>query len=56
MPAELDELNRLMPFAADLGISLEEASAERVVAMLPWAPRLCTSGGIHARGRADVAG
>ena len=36
----------MMPFAADLGISLEEASADRVVAALPWAPRLCTTSGI----------
>ncbi len=35
-----------MPFAAELGIVLDEASADRVVAILPWSPRLCTAGGI----------
>lgn len=58
MPADLDALITLMPFAADLGISLEEASPDRVVAM--WAPRLCTSGGIMHGGAlmtlADSAG
>jgi len=50
----------MMPFAADLGISLEEASADRVVASLPWAPRLCTTSGILHGGAlmsfADTAG
>jgi 1,4-dihydroxy-2-naphthoyl-CoA hydrolase len=50
----------MMPFAADLGISLEEASADRVVAALPWAPRLCTTSGILHGGTlmsfADTAG
>ena len=46
MPTELEPLAALMPFAAELGIVLEEASAERVVARLDWAPRLCTAGGI----------
>jgi 1,4-dihydroxy-2-naphthoyl-CoA hydrolase len=44
--ADLDALVALMPFAADLGIVLEDASPDRVVAVLPWAPRLCTAGGI----------
>lgn len=35
-----------MPFAADLGIRLEEATPDRVVALLPWATRLCTAGGL----------
>lgn len=46
MPAELDALAALMPFAVDLGLTLEEASPDRVIARLPWAPRLCTAGGI----------
>jgi uncharacterized protein (TIGR00369 family) len=50
----------MMPFAADLGVSLEEASAERVVAVLPWAPRLCTVSGVMHGGAlmalADSAG
>ncbi len=46
MTADLTVLVALMPFAADLGIELEEASADRVIAALPWAARLCTGGGI----------
>jgi 1,4-dihydroxy-2-naphthoyl-CoA hydrolase len=46
MSAELDALVSLMPFAAQLGLTLEEASPDRVVARLPWAPHLCTSGGV----------
>lgn len=41
-----DELRDLMPFAAKLGIEIEEASAERVVGLLPWSADLCTTGGI----------
>jgi 1,4-dihydroxy-2-naphthoyl-CoA hydrolase len=58
--AELDELIAMMPFAAELGLRLEEASPDRVVAVLPWAPRLCTTGGIIHGGAlmslADTAG
>ena len=46
MTADLVALAALMPFAAELGLVLEEASADRVVARLDWAPRLCTAGGI----------
>jgi 1,4-dihydroxy-2-naphthoyl-CoA hydrolase len=57
---ELDELIAMMPFAAEMGIRLEEASPDRVVAVLPWAPRLCTTGGIMHGGAlmslADTAG
>jgi len=60
MTADLTALVALMPFAADLGIELEEATADRVVATLPWATRLCTSGGILHGGAvmtlADSAG
>ncbi|HYK68914.1 MAG TPA: PaaI family thioesterase [Streptosporangiaceae bacterium] len=60
MSADLTALVELMPFAADLGIELEEASAERVAAVLPWAARLCTGGGILHGGAlmtlADSAG
>ncbi len=49
-----------MPFAAGLGLRLEEASADRVVAILPWSPNLCTTGGILHGGAlmslADTAG
>jgi len=60
MTADLTALVALMPFAADLGIELEEASEGRVVAVLPWLARLCTSGGILHGGAlmtlADSAG
>src|SRR5213083_1429422 len=46
MPAELDDLVALMPFAGEIGLTLDEASADRVVGRLSWAPRLCTSGGV----------
>jgi 1,4-dihydroxy-2-naphthoyl-CoA hydrolase len=46
MSADLDALLALMPFAAQLGLTLEEASADQVVARLDWAPQLCTAGGI----------
>jgi uncharacterized protein (TIGR00369 family) len=43
---DFDALVALMPFAAELGLTLDEASADRVVARLDWAPRLCTAGGV----------
>jgi 1,4-dihydroxy-2-naphthoyl-CoA hydrolase len=46
MAADLDELVALMPFAGYLGLVLDEASADRVVARLSWAPNLCTTAGI----------
>jgi uncharacterized protein (TIGR00369 family) len=60
MTAELDALTDLMPFARELGITLTEASSERVLATLAWEPRLCTAGGILHGGvlmsLADTAG
>jgi 1,4-dihydroxy-2-naphthoyl-CoA hydrolase len=60
MPADLDALVALMPFAGQLGLVLDEASADRVIARLDWAPSLCTSGGIMHGGvlmsLADSAG
>lgn len=60
MTADLDALVALMPFTAGMGISLEKASADEVVAVLPWAPQLCTSSGILHGGAlislADTAG
>ena len=35
-----------MPFAADLGMRIESATAEQVVGWLDWAPRLCTTAGV----------
>ena len=46
MPPDLNALVAIMPFAEQLGLVLDEASPDRVVARLDWAPHLCTSGGI----------
>lgn len=35
-----------MPFAEKLGIVIDVAEPERVVARLAWAPDLCTAGGV----------
>jgi 1,4-dihydroxy-2-naphthoyl-CoA hydrolase len=60
MISDLGALVGLMPFAADLDITLEEASADRVIAVMPWAPRLCTTNGVLHGGAlmtlADSAG
>jgi 1,4-dihydroxy-2-naphthoyl-CoA hydrolase len=60
MPADLDALVALMPFSGQLGLVLDEASADRVIARLAWAPHLCTSGGVMHGGvlmsLADTAG
>jgi 1,4-dihydroxy-2-naphthoyl-CoA hydrolase len=36
----------LMPFAGILGLSIDEADADHVVARMPWREDLCTTGGI----------
>ncbi|GAB2850449.1 PaaI family thioesterase [Streptomyces deserti] len=55
-----DALLSAVPFAADLGIALREADAALVRAVLPWAARLCTVGGVLHGGAlmtlADTAG
>ena len=60
MTADLDALVALMPFARELGVVLDEASSDRVIARLAWAPHLCTSSGIMHGGvlmsLADTAG
>jgi uncharacterized protein (TIGR00369 family) len=40
-----DTLTAMMPFAAELGLRLVEAEADRVVATMAWDPRLTTAGG-----------
>jgi len=50
MPADLQALVSLMPFARRLGLTLEEAGPERVVARLDWAPDLCTAAGVMPGG------
>ena len=60
MPADLDAILALIPFAGHLGLVLDEADASRVVARLDWAPYLCTSAGTMHGGvlmsLADTAG
>jgi 1,4-dihydroxy-2-naphthoyl-CoA hydrolase len=46
MPADLEALVALMPFAEHLGLVLDEAGSDRVVARLDWAPHLCTTSGV----------
>jgi hypothetical protein len=45
MSADLDALVALMPFAGKLGLVLDEAGADRVVARLDWALQLCRTAG-----------
>jgi len=58
--ADLDALIAIMPFARRLGMTLEEAGPDRVVARLGWAAELCTGAGIMHGGvlmsLADSAG
>jgi uncharacterized protein (TIGR00369 family) len=60
VPADPEELVAMLPFARQLGVVVDEASAERVIARLAWAPQLCTAGGIMHGGAlmalADTAG
>ena len=50
MTAVDEELTRLarssMPFAAELGVTMESASPDEVRARLRWEERLCTAGGV----------
>jgi uncharacterized protein (TIGR00369 family) len=56
-PAALIEM---MPFASQLGMSLQEAGPDRVVMLLDWSVSLCTSAGMMHGGAlmslADTAG
>lgn len=60
MPADLRDLITSMPYADRLGMTLTEASPERVVAVLAYAPEMCTAAGIMHGGAlmslADTAG
>src|SRR5947209_17135392 len=46
MPPDLDTLLQLMPFAAHLGVRLDEANADRAVATLDHRAELCTAAGV----------
>lgn len=60
MSADPADLVALMPFAQHLGLTVDEASPDQVIARLAWAPHLCTAGGIMHGGvlmsLADTAG
>jgi 1,4-dihydroxy-2-naphthoyl-CoA hydrolase len=60
MPADIDALVAMLPFAGHLGLTLDEAGPDRVIARIGWAPHLCTSAGILHGGvlmsLADTAG
>ena len=43
---DLKSLNELVPFAAELGMELLEATPELVVSRLEWVPERCTTGGV----------
>ena len=43
---KLDQLLRLMPFAAGMGIELRAAEPEEVLGRLAWSAELCTAGGV----------
>jgi len=53
-------LAALMPFAQHLGLIVDQASPDEVIARLAWAPHLCTAAGIMHGGvlmsLADTAG
>lgn len=46
MSSDAQDIVALMPFASLLGMTLEEEGPERVVALLPYRPELCTMSGI----------
>jgi 1,4-dihydroxy-2-naphthoyl-CoA hydrolase len=60
MPDRPQDLAALMPFAQQLGMTVDEASPDQVVARLAWTPQLCTVGGVMHGGAlmslADTAG
>jgi 1,4-dihydroxy-2-naphthoyl-CoA hydrolase len=60
MSTDLEALVALMPFAGQIGLTLDEAGPDRVIARLAWAPQLCTADGVMHGGvlmsLADTAG
>ena len=57
---DLEAMLSLMPFAGELGIRLESATADEVTASMAWRPELCTTFGLLHGGAlmslADSAG
>ncbi len=41
-----EQLVAMMPFAAEIGLVIDSATAESVEGHLQWAPQLCTSAGM----------
>jgi uncharacterized protein (TIGR00369 family) len=60
VPGAPGDLAAMMPFAQHLGLIVDQASPDEVIARLAWAPHLCTAGGIMHGGvlmsLADTAG
>jgi len=58
--SEAAPAEQMMPLAATLGVQTVEATTEQVRLRLPWAPEVCTSGGIMHGGAimtlSDTAG
>lgn len=44
--AIIERLAELVPFAGELGITLDAAAPEEVRGRMPWAPEHCTSAGV----------
>ncbi|MFH8489261.1 PaaI family thioesterase [Streptomyces longisporoflavus] len=44
--ASTADLLAALPFAVHLGITLDEAAADRAAGTLPWSAQLCTVGGV----------
>jgi uncharacterized protein (TIGR00369 family) len=59
-PSDLEQIVALMPFAAQLGVVLDEAAPQEVRGRMAWAPERCTAGGVLHGGAlmslADSAG
>jgi 1,4-dihydroxy-2-naphthoyl-CoA hydrolase len=49
-------LAALMPFAQHLGLVVDQAGPDLVIARPDWAPHLCTSGGVMHGGVLAVGG
>jgi 1,4-dihydroxy-2-naphthoyl-CoA hydrolase len=41
-----DDFLSMVPFAAELGLEVADASQEEVKGTMAWAPELCTAGGV----------
>lgn len=46
MAFALDDLHRLVPLAATLGVELTSATGDAVEGRMPWSEQLCTTAGV----------